>query len=170
MVELTEQDFEDIRSFVFDNSENFPELEDLPSRMRRLRKTHKPEGHPHVEALRDELIQYYIDCSAKQLWAWAGLCRLLVEMKGKEPEPLRQWACAVVRDGLKPPPKPRGSKPEHDRNFRMELAWRHLQHLGLNHDEAVGTLSQALKYSGKGTLKENTVRSALRRGRKARMR
>ena len=47
------------------------------------RKSLKPDGHPRVEAQKDELIQYYVDCSKAKLWAWAGLLRLLEETKGK---------------------------------------------------------------------------------------
>ena len=70
--ELTEKDREDIRRYVFSNSEGFPELEDLPARWRGLSKVLKPDGHPRVEAQKDELIQYYVDCSETKRWAWGG--------------------------------------------------------------------------------------------------
>ena len=79
MDKLTDQDVEDIRRYVFDNSEGFPELEDLPARWRRLSKIFKPDGHPFVEAQKDALIQYYVDCSKTKRWAWEGLLRLLEE-------------------------------------------------------------------------------------------
>ena len=170
MDELNKQDYEDIRRFVFDNSESFPELEDLPYRWRRHAKIFKPEGSLLSETMKHELIQYYVDCSATKLWAWEGLLRLLEDTKGKEPEPLWRWACRVVRDQLEPPTKSRGSKPEHNRNFRIELAARQLQLAGLSREEAIAQLSKALRYSAKGSLKENTVQSAIQRGRKARMR
>ena len=93
MDELTDQVVEDIRRYVFDNSEGFPELEDLPTRLLRLGKILKPDGHPIVEAHKDALIQYYVDCSKTKLWAWEGLRRLLEETQGQEPELLWRWAC-----------------------------------------------------------------------------
>ena len=170
MDELTDQDVEDIRRYVFDNSEGFPELEDLPARWRRLSKIFKPDGHPFVEAQKDALIQYYVDCSKTKRWAWEGLLRLLEETKGQEPELLWRWACYVVREQPKPPAKSRGNKSEHNRNFRMELALRQLRLVYPNYYEARAKLSEGLKYSAKGNLKEDTVKSAIQRGRKTRMR
>ena len=170
MGDLTEKDFEEIRRYVFDNSEGFPELEDLPARWLRLKKIFKPEGHPHVEAQKEALIQYYVDCSKTKRWAWEGLLRLLEDTKGQEPELLWRWACRVVREQLKPPKKSRGNRSEHNRNFRMELALRQLRLVYPNYDEARAKLSEALKYSAKGNLAEDTVKSAIYRGRKTRMR
>ena len=170
MGDLTEEDFEDIRRFVFDNSESFPELEDLPYRWRRHAKIFKPEGSLLSETMKHELIQYYVDCSRTKRWAWEGLLRLLEHTKGQEPEPLWRWACRVVREQLKSPKKSRGNKSEHNRNYRMELALRQLRLVYPNDDEARAKLSEALKYSAKGNLAENTVKSAINRGRKARMR
>ena len=170
MAELPEWDPEDIRDYVFDNSENFPELEDLPARWRGLKKAFKPDGHPRVEAMKTAMIEYYVDCSRKRLWAWEGLHRLLVETKGDEPEPLRQWACEVVRDKLKAPPKSRGNRSEHNRNFRIAILVKHLKECGLKHEEAIAKVSEALTYSARPPLSENTVRSALERSRKVRMR
>ena len=52
----------------------------------------------------------------------------------------------------------------------MELALRQLRLVYPSYEEARAKLSEILKYSGKGTLKDNTVKSAIQRGRKARMR
>ena len=164
MAELPEKDRKDIRGYVFDNSEGLPELEDLPARWWRLPKILKPEGHPFVEAQKEALIQYYVDCSETQGWAWEGLRRLLQETRGQEPPRLWWWACEVVREGLKPPPKPRGLRPEHNRNFRIEIMLKLLRRFGLSHEEAIAELSVI------ADLEENTIKSALRRGRKSRMR
>lgn len=171
MDELTEEDYEEIRRYVIDNAEDFPDLEDLPARMRRIEKILKPDGHPFVEAHKDALIQYYVDCSRTKLWAWVGLHRLLKETKGHEREPLWRWACYVVRDEAKPPPKSRGTKSEHNRNFRMEIVEQHLKGLGYGSLEEIrAKMSRALRYSAKGCLSESTIKSAIQRGRKARMR
>ena len=163
MYELTEKDREDIRRYVIENSEGLPELEDLPARWRTLKKGLKPDGHPFVEAHKDALIQYYVDCSETRGWAREGLRRLLEETRGQEPELLWRWACKVVRENPKSLPRSRGRRPEHNRNFRIEIMSKLLRRFGLSHEKATEELSEITG------LEDNTIRSALRRGRKSRM-
>ncbi len=165
MDELTEAERDNIRAFVENADDSFPELSDLPAMWDALAPDARSPTFPNYPA-RDMLIFSYINWSHTKRWAWDGLNRLLVSLEDRRepiPDALKYWARTVpsrqFRGRLKIPRKQGGGPfaSKDDRDFRVMRVHNVLRQMGWTRDKAIGDIASACD------MPEDTIESVVRK-------